>query len=44
MTTVDEIEELRAGAYRGDVDRLIETWRPEVWARSKAAADTPASV
>jgi len=32
--------------YRGEIEGLIEAWRPEVWARSKgpAAADSPASV
>lgn len=32
--------------YRGEIESLIELWRPEVWARSKGsvAADSPASV
>ena len=31
--------------YRGEIEGLIEAWRPEVWARSKgsAAVDSPAS-
>lgn len=31
--------------YRGEIEAIIEAWRPEVWARSKgsAVADSPAS-
>lgn len=31
--------------YRGEIEALIEAWRPEVWARSqeRVAVDSPAS-